>query len=32
VGDGVDIAIEVPIGAEPIKCELDKAAGMLVFD
>ena len=28
----VNVVIEVPIGGEPIKYELDKAAGMLVVD
>lgn len=28
----VKVFIEAPIGGGPIKCELDKAAGMLVVD
>src|ERR1700759_1704444 len=28
----VNVVIEVPVGGEPIKYELDKAAGMLVVD
>ncbi len=28
----VNVIIEVPIGGEPIKYELDKAAGILVVD
>src|SRR3981081_3244023 len=30
--DDVNVIIEVPIGGEPIKYELDKAAGTLVVD
>src|ERR1700674_925996 len=30
--DDVNVVIEVPIGAEPIKYEMDKAAGTLVVD
>ena len=30
--DDVNVIIEVPIGGEPIKYELDKAAGVLVVD
>jgi inorganic pyrophosphatase len=30
--DEVNVVIEVPIGGEPIKYELDKAAGMLIVD
>ena len=30
--DDVNVVIEVPIGGEPIKYELDKAAGTLVVD
>ena len=28
----VNVVVEVPIGGEPIKCEMDKAAGTLVVD
>ena len=30
--DDVNVVIEVPIGGEPIKYEMDKAAGTLVVD
>src|SRR6478609_5291621 len=30
--DDVNVVIEVPIGGEPIKYEMDKAAGTLVLD
>jgi inorganic pyrophosphatase len=30
--DDVNVIIEVPIGGEPIKYELDKASGALVVD
>ena len=30
--DDVNVLIEVPIGGEPIKYEMDKAAGTLVVD
>jgi len=30
--DDVNVIVEVPIGGEPIKYELDKAAGTLVVD
>jgi inorganic pyrophosphatase len=30
--DAVNVVIEVPIGGEPIKYEMDKAAGTLVVD
>ena len=32
VPNDVNVIIEVPIGGEPIKYELDKAAGTLVVD
>ncbi|MFZ0559324.1 MAG: inorganic pyrophosphatase, partial [Methylovirgula sp.] len=30
--DDVNVVIEVPIGGEPIKYEMDKKAGVLVVD
>ena len=30
--DDVNVIIEVPVGGEPIKCELDKASGTLFVD
>ena len=30
--DDINVIIEVPIGGEPIKYEMDKSAGVLVVD